>query len=191
MLASAVPVLRLAGERSRQRRQRPGDGRVAAGARPRGADQRRRRQGPARRGHRVHLDWAREAGTSRATRSQPSRRRSRRACTRKTASAASATRWTTSGRGPSSTAGRKWSGNIPVRKQHRNDPAELRTGEAAAPGERQERQVTTPSTVHALLLLYEKDENAVRTWARQVEDALAAHNVSVVHRLAARAPARP
>ena len=79
--------------------------------------------------------------------------------------------------------GPKWSGNIPVRKQHRNDPAELRTGEAAAPGERQERQVTTPSTVHALLLLYEKDENAVRTWARQVEDALAAHNVSVVHRL--------
>jgi Dyp-type peroxidase family len=43
--------------------------------------------------------------------------------------------------------------------------------------------VITPKAVHGLLLLYDKDEKAVRTWAQQVEDALAPHNVKVVRRL--------
>ena len=72
--------------------------------------------------------------------------------------------------------GPEWSGNIPVRKRL-GSAGELSAGEAAA----KERQVITPKTVHALLLLYDKDEDAVQTWARLVEDALAPHNVKVVH----------
>jgi deferrochelatase/peroxidase EfeB len=75
--------------------------------------------------------------------------------------------------------GPEWSGNIPVRKEELGSAGELSAGEAAA----KERQVITPKTVHALLLLYDKDEDAVQTWARLVEDALAPHNVKVVQRL--------
>ena len=44
-------------------------------------------------------------------------------------------------------------------------------------------QVKTLKTVHALLLLYEKDEQTANSWAGQVETALASHKVAVVHRL--------
>ena len=37
--------------------------------------------------------------------------------------------------------------------------------------------------MHALLLLYEKDVGSAQAWAKAVEDALAAHDVKVVHRL--------
>src|SRR5207244_2852676 len=41
----------------------------------------------------------------------------------------------------------------------------------------------TPITVHALLLLYAKDETAAKAWGAEVEAALGSHGVKVVHRL--------
>jgi deferrochelatase/peroxidase EfeB len=49
-----------------------------------------------------------------------------------------------------------------------------------------ERHLITPMTritVHALLLLYEKDVDSVQAWAETVEKALACDGVKVVHRL--------
>jgi Dyp-type peroxidase family len=76
----------------------------------------------------------------------------------------------------------QWSGNIPVRPQIASDPAELQTGGIGAENH-QESQVVTPKTVHALLLLYDASEDAVEEWAKEVEAALAAHSIKVVHRL--------
>ena len=71
--------------------------------------------------------------------------------------------------------GPRWSGNTPVK-----DDRALSGPDKGEPP----RQVITPTTVHALLLLYEKDAKAVQAWANAVETALAAHNVKIVHQLA-------
>ena len=65
--------------------------------------------------------------------------------------------------------GPRWSGNVPVR-----------TGE---PDETPELASPTGITVHALLLLYDKDPECADAWANEVEEALAGHQIKVVHRL--------
>jgi deferrochelatase/peroxidase EfeB len=64
--------------------------------------------------------------------------------------------------------GPRWSANIPARKE---------MGTQACPAEGDEREVITPITVHALLLLYEKDVGSAQAWAETVEQALAPHGV--------------
>ena len=71
-----------------------------------------------------------------------------------------------------------WSGNCPMRASIPSLPAG-----ADGPALPTERQVTTPKTVHALLLLYGTDANLVGGWANDVEGALAPHDVNVVHSL--------
>jgi Dyp-type peroxidase family len=71
--------------------------------------------------------------------------------------------------------GPRWSGNTPVK-----DDRTLAGPDKGEPP----RQVITPTTVHAMLLLYEKDAKAVQDWADAVETALVAHNVKIVHQLA-------
>ena len=58
-----------------------------------------------------------------------------------------------------------WSANVPVR-----------TGTES---EREELASPTAITVHALLMIYEKDDNCADAWARDIETALAPHGVSV------------
>ena len=77
--------------------------------------------------------------------------------------------------------GPRWSGNTPVRKAEFVKADDARTAPIGDLIERDERQVPTPTTVHALLLLYEETEERVRTWAASVEAALAPHCVKVVH----------
>jgi Dyp-type peroxidase family len=75
--------------------------------------------------------------------------------------------------------GPKWSGNTPL------DSAAVED-EARAFGDEEkvvEEHVTTPITVHALLLLYEKDEETAEAWCRTVGEALAPHQVKIVHDL--------
>lgn len=72
--------------------------------------------------------------------------------------------------------GPRWSANIPARK---NEPVSGDTG----PQEHDEREVVTPITVHALLLLYDKDQVASCARAQVVAAALAPHGVTIVHRL--------
>ena len=83
-----------------------------------------------------------------------------------------------SGRTPSSKGGPRWSANIPARK---NEPVPGDTG----PQEHDEREVVTPITVHALLLLYDKDQVAAHEWAcagcRRRRSR--PHGVTIVHRL--------
>jgi deferrochelatase/peroxidase EfeB len=79
--------------------------------------------------------------------------------------------------------GPRWSGNTPARKFPRLNLEELGFVAAGGPDERDERQAVTPVTVHALLLLYDKDEASLDQWTSAVEQALAARGVSVVHRL--------
>jgi deferrochelatase/peroxidase EfeB len=69
-----------------------------------------------------------------------------------------------------------WSANIPVREYA---PLPDDAGRDATP----ERQVVTPLTVHALLLLYAKDQPTAHGWADEVAHALGAHDVRVAHRL--------
>ena len=71
--------------------------------------------------------------------------------------------------------GPRWSGNTPVK-----DERTLTGPDKGAPP----RQVITPLTVHALLLLYDKDAAAVDAWATAVGTALAPYNVKIVHQLA-------
>jgi Dyp-type peroxidase family len=76
-----------------------------------------------------------------------------------------------------------WSGNAPVKDDR--PPAIVRLpGGKTAPAREAPRQVTTPVTVHALLLLYHQDVDKVQVWADEVAAALAPHNVKIVHRLA-------
>ncbi|HZF94240.1 MAG TPA: hypothetical protein VEZ20_05125 [Allosphingosinicella sp.] len=63
--------------------------------------------------------------------------------------------------------GPKWSGNIPVRD--------------GAPDEAPERASPTDITVHALLMIYEKDDESAEAWTQAIKDALAPHGVTVVH----------
>jgi deferrochelatase/peroxidase EfeB len=76
-----------------------------------------------------------------------------------------------------------WGGNTPVREVGSPDVADAFYFESGRPKEPQQPQVPTPITVHALLLLYEKDQDALNDWARQVIAALAPYNVNVVRRL--------
>ena len=79
--------------------------------------------------------------------------------------------------------GPRWSGNIPARKEKRAETWERAAGDAGVPEERDEREVVTPITVHAMLVLYDVDEVAVKNWATTVAGALAPHGVKIVHRL--------
>ena len=58
-----------------------------------------------------------------------------------------------------------WSANIPARKNDTAQPNGSPLGNVGGTPEGDERQVTTPTTVHALLLLYDKDVAAVTAWA--------------------------
>jgi Dyp-type peroxidase family len=74
-----------------------------------------------------------------------------------------------------------WSGNTPPRPpivgiEDAEDRLATSTGHA-------EEAVYTTTTVHALLLLYERDEAAADTWCAAVADVLAPERVSVVRRL--------
>lgn len=77
--------------------------------------------------------------------------------------------------------GPKWSANTPLRA----DVAGAgRTGAYDSPDRGHvEAQLTTPITVHALLLLYAANEAAADDWARDVEEALKPEGVNIVHRL--------
>jgi deferrochelatase/peroxidase EfeB len=79
--------------------------------------------------------------------------------------------------------GPRWSGNTLARKFAPPDPDELGAAAAGRPPEPDEREAPTSKTVHALLLLYGKDEATVQAWATRVAGALARHEVSVVHQL--------
>src|SRR5829696_3621129 len=79
--------------------------------------------------------------------------------------------------------GPRWSGNTPARKFRHADPEELGFAAAGPPDEREDRRVVTPVTVHALLLLYDKDKTSVDLWAAEVTNAIAPHGARVVHRL--------
>ena len=77
--------------------------------------------------------------------------------------------------------GPRWSANIPV-KDGRAPAAGLPLEDSKKP--ELPRQVITPTTVHALLLLYDNNAAAVQAWATKVGAALAPHNVKIVHCLA-------
>ena len=81
--------------------------------------------------------------------------------------------------------GPRWSANIPARKENRTQESERVIADVGSPPERDEREVVTPKTVHALLLLYydEDKDPAAKDWADTVEQALARDGVKVVHRL--------
>lgn len=76
--------------------------------------------------------------------------------------------------------GPHWSGNTPL-----DDAARAPDADGFSEGDEAvvEHRVKTPVTVHAMLLLYEKDEESAEAWCKTVSDALAPHQVSVVHRL--------
>src|SRR4051794_3101382 len=76
--------------------------------------------------------------------------------------------------------GPRWSGNTPVRK-----PASKGLSGATDLGrlpEPAEVQIITPTTVHALLILYDANVADLVQWAEQVAVALAPHGVQIVHR---------
>jgi Dyp-type peroxidase family len=79
--------------------------------------------------------------------------------------------------------GPQWSANIPPRRQPYIQPTE-RSFRDVGPKDRDEREASTPITVHALLLLYGESADAVRTWTSAVSAALAPHGVEIVHQLA-------
>jgi Dyp-type peroxidase family len=75
--------------------------------------------------------------------------------------------------------GPTWSGNTPL-----DSAAVDREAEAFDDSEEvREARITTPITVHALLMLYEKDEETAEAWCRTVGEALAPHDVKIVHGL--------
>ncbi len=71
-----------------------------------------------------------------------------------------------------------WSANTPPR-----EATDTRIGAYDVAFEGTEQHITTPATVHALLLLYAADEAAADALAAEVEDALRPHGVTVSHRL--------
>ncbi len=77
--------------------------------------------------------------------------------------------------------GPKWSAN--TRQRGALESVEEGQSRARTSTGHREEQIVTPVTVHALLLLYDKDEVSAEAWAEQVEAALAPHAVKVVHRL--------
>lgn len=75
--------------------------------------------------------------------------------------------------------GPRWSGNTPLDNAAVDEEARAFDDEEKVV----EEHVTTPITVHALLLLYEKDEESAEAWCKAVGDALKPHNVKIVHDL--------
>jgi Dyp-type peroxidase family len=77
--------------------------------------------------------------------------------------------------------GPQWGGNTPL------DDAAFDPGARAFAIDEDEPvkevRVTAPTTVHALLLLYSKDDDAAAAWCARVDEALAPHQVKVVRRL--------
>jgi Dyp-type peroxidase family len=71
--------------------------------------------------------------------------------------------------------GPKWSGNV----LPDDSEASIRASKNAQP----RTNVTTPISVHALLLLYDKDEASVASWATDVGTALEPYGVRIVHQL--------
>jgi Dyp-type peroxidase family len=78
--------------------------------------------------------------------------------------------------------GPQWSANVPPRKQPYIQPTE-RSFRDVGPKDRDEREASTPITVHALLLLYGESADAVSAWTTAVRAALAPHGVEIVHQL--------
>lgn len=76
-------------------------------------------------------------------------------------------------------AGPLWSANTPLRPALSTLPGAFDVSD----GGHQEEHVTTPLTVHALLLLYTRNEVAAIAWIAQVASALAPHQVAVVRTL--------
>jgi deferrochelatase/peroxidase EfeB len=77
--------------------------------------------------------------------------------------------------------GPRWSANTPQRgamASAADVPADAKTATGHP-----EEQNPTPLTVHALLLLYDTDEDSATAWAAQVAAALAPHGIAVVHQL--------
>lgn len=77
--------------------------------------------------------------------------------------------------------GPRWSANTPQRGAMAT-AAPVASNDKTATGHAEE-QTATPLTVHAVLLLYDKDEASADAWAAQVEAALAPHAIAIVHRL--------
>jgi deferrochelatase/peroxidase EfeB len=77
--------------------------------------------------------------------------------------------------------GPKWSANTKQRGALESVEADQSRAKTST-GHREE-QIATPITVHALVLLYDTDEESAEAWAEQVEKALKPHDVKVVHRL--------
>ncbi|WP_374544778.1 Dyp-type peroxidase [Rhodoblastus sp.] len=73
-----------------------------------------------------------------------------------------------------------WSGNLPEDEATQDNEARAFRVAKAAPAKKEK---ITPVTVHALALLYEKDEQSAQDWAREVEAALAPHGVKIVREL--------
>jgi hypothetical protein len=72
-----------------------------------------------------------------------------------------------------------WSANVPLRP-----PVPSLSGAFDVPSAGPaEQHIETPVTVHALLLLYTKDETAAKEWIDQVRPQLEADSVRVVHTL--------
>jgi deferrochelatase/peroxidase EfeB len=78
--------------------------------------------------------------------------------------------------------GPRWSANIPARKGMASAP-DRTIADVGNPVDRDERETRTPITVHALLVLYDRNDGAVQAWADTVEQAVAPHGVKVAHRL--------
>jgi Dyp-type peroxidase family len=76
--------------------------------------------------------------------------------------------------------GPKWSGNTPLDAAAYEGDARAFEDDGPAVTE---QKIATEITVHALLLLYEQDEDTAEAWCKTVSDALAPHGVKVVHRL--------
>lgn len=73
-----------------------------------------------------------------------------------------------------------WSGNTPVDAAAQDTEIRAFDRIGAHPTE---SQIATPTTVHALLLLYAADDEAASAWCQQVEAVLAGFNVRVSHSL--------
>jgi len=77
--------------------------------------------------------------------------------------------------------GPQWSANTPQRDKI-DGVADSQVANMTATGHVEE-QITTPFTVHALLLLYDENETKATEWANSVAAVLAQHDVKVVHTL--------
>lgn len=77
-----------------------------------------------------------------------------------------------------------WSGNTPLRDEEAARKVARGFEESPGPEDLPPPQaVTTPKTVHALLMLYAADDAAVVAWANAVAAVLAPCQVSIVHQL--------